>query len=208
MVLRRWPPIPDTPVLNAISNPDIDGNYTVSWNAAYLAITYTLQEDDNTSFSSPTIRYTGPMTSWNANDQAAGVYYYQVKANNGRWSSDWSNVESVSAWWELEPNNSRSLANGPLVSGRSYYGYPNDKWDCFKMDVHSKGKISASLTNHTGKGVRLLIADPDGNVVARDSTPPYYTEYTAPSRGLYYICIDTDSGYNTKTPYTLEATFS
>jgi hypothetical protein len=44
ITMNRWPPIPDAPVLNGISNSDGDGNYTVIWNAAYLADTYTLQE--------------------------------------------------------------------------------------------------------------------------------------------------------------------
>jgi len=96
LTLRHWPPIPDTPALNAISNPDGDGNYTVSWGAADLADTYTLQEDDNSSFSSPTTRYSGSGTSWNASSKPAGTYYYQVRANNSWGSSGWSNVRSVS----------------------------------------------------------------------------------------------------------------
>jgi uncharacterized repeat protein (TIGR01451 family) len=96
LIARRWPPIPDTPVLNAISNSDGDENYTVNWGAADLADTYTLWEDDNAAFSSPETRYTGSGTSWSASDKAAGTYYYQVRANNSWGSSGWSNVRSVS----------------------------------------------------------------------------------------------------------------
>ena len=95
MASRRWPPFPDTPVLNPISNPDGDGNYTVSWEQAYLAETYVLQEDDSAAFSSPTTRYSGNDTSWNATDKAAGTYYYRVKARNDAGDSAWSNVRSV-----------------------------------------------------------------------------------------------------------------
>jgi len=95
LTFKRWPPIPDTPTLNAISNPDGDGNYTVGWNTAYLADTYTLEEDDNSAFSSPTIRYTGTGTSWNASSQAPGTYYYRVKASNSWGDSGWSSVQSV-----------------------------------------------------------------------------------------------------------------
>ena len=95
LVMRRWPPIPDTPVLNPISNPDGDGNYTVSWNPAYLADTYALQEDDNAAFSSPTTQYTGSGTSWDASGKATGTYYYRVKASNSWGDSGWSNVQSV-----------------------------------------------------------------------------------------------------------------
>jgi len=99
LVLKRWPPIPDTPVLNAISNADGDGSYAVTWNAAYLAETYTLQEATDTAFSTPTTRYTGSGTSWNASNKPAGTYYYRVRASRS-WqgqtlNSAWSNVQSV-----------------------------------------------------------------------------------------------------------------
>ncbi len=82
VVMRDWPPIPNAPVLNAIGSSG-GGNYTVSWNAADLADTYTLQEDDNAAFSSPTTVY-GPGTglSWSASSKTSGIYYYHVKATN------------------------------------------------------------------------------------------------------------------------------
>ena len=61
------------PVLNAIDNADGDGNYTVSWNAVAGATSYTLEEDDNAAFTSPTTQYNaGTGTSWNATGKAAG----------------------------------------------------------------------------------------------------------------------------------------
>lgn len=95
VVTRGWPPIPATPVLRAISNPGGDGDYAVSWNSADKAETYTLQEDDNASFSSPTNRYAGSGTSWSAVGKTVATYYYRVKANNSFGSSAWSNTESV-----------------------------------------------------------------------------------------------------------------
>ena len=88
---------PDTPVLNAISNPDGDGNYTVSWSAASRAETYTLQEDDNSGFTTPATPYSGTGTFWNASGKAPGTYYYRVRANNPYGNSNWSNVQSVTA---------------------------------------------------------------------------------------------------------------
>lgn len=96
VIMNRWPPIPDAPVLNAISNSDGDGNYSVTWNAAYLADTYTLQEDDNAAFSSPVTVYDhGDGTSWTASGKASGTYYYRVKATNSWGDSGWSNVQST-----------------------------------------------------------------------------------------------------------------
>jgi hypothetical protein len=105
LVLRNWPPLPNTPLLNAVSNSDGDGSYTVSWNAADFAETYVLQEDDNAAFSSPGTRYTGPSTSWSTSGKPNATYYYSVRAENVWGHSDWSNVESVrvgplSGFWE------------------------------------------------------------------------------------------------------------
>ena len=84
---------PAAPVLNAIANADGDGYYTVSWNAAVRAASYTLEEDDNAGFTSPTTPYAGAGTSWNASGKAVGTYYYRVKASNAIGSSAWSNVQ-------------------------------------------------------------------------------------------------------------------
>ncbi len=68
-IVRNYPVLPAAPVLSAISNADGDGNYTVSWSSVSTATAYTLQEDDNSSFSSPETRYSGSSTSWNASWQ-------------------------------------------------------------------------------------------------------------------------------------------
>jgi photosystem II stability/assembly factor-like uncharacterized protein len=86
---------PSAPVLDSISNPDGDGNYTVSWSAVSGATGYTLEEDDSCSFASPDSVYSGPDTSWQATDQAVGTYCYRVRASNTGGSSDWSNAEST-----------------------------------------------------------------------------------------------------------------
>jgi len=95
IVMKGWPPIPTIPVVNAISSSG-GGNYTVSWNAADLADTYILQEDDNAAFSSPTTVY-GPGTelSWSASSKTSGTYYYRVKATNTYGDSGWSNIQSI-----------------------------------------------------------------------------------------------------------------
>jgi len=99
LVAKHYPPIPDVPVLSVIDNPDGDGDYRVSWSPVDLADTYTLQEDDNKDFSSPTECYSGSNTYWDASGKAPGTYFYQVKATNlwkgEQLDSGWSNIRSV-----------------------------------------------------------------------------------------------------------------
>ena len=95
VVINRYPITPSEPVLNAISNDDGDGSYTVSWSSVAGANTYLLQEDDNSSFSSPTTAYEGSSTSKAISGKPVGTYYYRVRAFNDYDTSGWSNVRSV-----------------------------------------------------------------------------------------------------------------
>jgi hypothetical protein len=89
------PPAPAAPVLDPIDNSDGDGNYTVSWSSVSGATSYTLEEDDNDTFSSPGTMYSGPAISTSIYARDVGTYYYRVKASNDLGSSDWSNIQSV-----------------------------------------------------------------------------------------------------------------
>jgi hypothetical protein len=85
--------VPATPVLSAISNSDGDGSFTVDWNAAVNADSYTLQEDDNSSFSSPATVYSGTDTQYDVTGKTGGNWYYRVRATNSDGNSAWSNTE-------------------------------------------------------------------------------------------------------------------
>lgn len=97
-IARHWyPPIPFAPVLNAIDNADQDGLYTVSWQPANLAATYSLEEDDNSAFSSPTVVYSGSATSWDVPSpgKVAGTYYYRVRGHNDVGYGPYSQTQSA-----------------------------------------------------------------------------------------------------------------
>jgi hypothetical protein len=118
LVMRIVAPPSSPPVLNDISNPDGDGNYTVSWSAVSGATTYTLEEDDNADFSTPTTVYSGSGTSESMTGRDLGTYYYRVKASNESGSTDWSNTESVVV--DVEPT-------GPETG--HYTGTPSVSFD-------------------------------------------------------------------------------
>jgi len=95
LTLRQWPPVPTTPLLNAIVNPDYAPNYAVAWSSVENASSYTLQEGSNPSFGDAVTRYNGPDTAWAATDHAPGEFYYRVKAANPWGDSLWSAPQHV-----------------------------------------------------------------------------------------------------------------
>jgi len=88
-------PPPEEPVLSPIYNYDGDGDYLLDWSEVTEAISYTLQEDDNSVFSSPLTHYEGASRMYHINNQPAGAWYYRVQASNANGNSPWSNTESV-----------------------------------------------------------------------------------------------------------------
>ena len=95
---------PPAPTLNAINNSGGSSSYTVSWSSSAGAVSYTLQEDDNAAFSSPTTVYEGTATSKDISGKVEGTYYYRVRATNSSGSSAWSNVRSVTVTETLPEN--------------------------------------------------------------------------------------------------------
>ncbi len=139
LVMKRWPPIPDVPVLNSINNPNGGSGYTVSWQAAYLASTYTLQEATNANFTGAVTRYTGAGTSWAAVNKPVGTYYYRVKASNSWGDSGWSNVQQTTVlppagWQTIASQNFEGTFPGAWVvwdnNGTSYGEYTWGKRTC------------------------------------------------------------------------------
>jgi thermitase len=86
---------PAAPILAPIDNSDGDGSYQVQWSASAGATGYTLEEDDNSGFSTPTTRYSGPELAFYVTSQVGGAWYYRVRAHNSAGDSLWSNLGSV-----------------------------------------------------------------------------------------------------------------
>ena len=86
---------PSTPYLNPIDNADGDGYYTISWNAAARATSYTLEEASNAAFNNPKTLYSGAGQSWSVSNQPYGTYYYRVTATGTTGQSALSNTQTA-----------------------------------------------------------------------------------------------------------------
>lgn len=75
---------PPAPTLDPIDNADLDGDFWVVWDEVPNGVTYTLEEDASASFTSPVERYAGPGTEMHIEGQAAGIWFYRVRAAGGR----------------------------------------------------------------------------------------------------------------------------
>jgi hypothetical protein len=93
-VRKVFPPVPGTPVLHSIDNPDGDGNYTARWDAADRANSYELEEQwqGGDWFRA----YTGSATQVELRNRVPGQYVYRCRAQNSWGYSPWSNLQAVS----------------------------------------------------------------------------------------------------------------
>jgi hypothetical protein len=107
--------------------------------------------------------------------------------------------------FEVEPNNSDVTANGRLLFGRNYQGYPNDREDYFYFDVPAgqPRTVNISLDSITGTDPQLqLHFNGYPNRVDADTVAPYRIHYVAPP-GRYYVRIVVVGEYNAATAYVL-----
>jgi hypothetical protein len=86
---------PGTPVLSAISNPTGLDTYLLDWNDVPNADEYTLQEDDDASFPSPTTISSLAISQKWITGGSPGTWYYRVRSKNANGVSSWSNLVST-----------------------------------------------------------------------------------------------------------------
>lgn len=150
LVMKRWPPIPDTPVLNPINNPNGSSSYTVSWQPAYLASTYTLQEATDVNFSTGVVTYyPGSATSRSVTGKTAGTYYYRVKAINSWGDSGWSNVEQTTVW--PTTRTFYSVADTMVQSGYPTTNYGNSS--IMRAGYYTGTRVMQSLARFDLSGI-------------------------------------------------------
>lgn len=145
LVLKCYPAIvPATPVLNVIDNSDYDGNYTVSWQPASGAETYTLQEATNPGFTGAATVYTGSDTAWSAMNKPVGMYYYRVRATNCAGNSGWSTTQQTRV---LPPTWYHVVADTMILSGypNTNYGSQPELWAGYDDWWNPDGKVARGL---------------------------------------------------------------
>jgi predicted phage tail protein len=124
--------LPATPTLNPISNGTNAADYLVDWGGIANADQYVLEEDDNSSFSSPDTRYVGPDSAYNVTGQPGGDWYYRVRAINSVGASVWSASVSTTVdpllldpppalTTPINPEKSQTYTVGWRDTGADYY---------------------------------------------------------------------------------------
>jgi uncharacterized repeat protein (TIGR01451 family) len=144
IIMQRWPPIPYPVVLNPIDNAGYGSDYIVTWQAAELATSYILQEDDNNGFSSPQEYDMGAALSQAFTDKPGGRYYYRVRGVNTWGYGDWSNIEStLVGYFSDDFSNS---ASGWRIAHDSLYtlGYINGWYSIYvPLDFRGGGHVDS-----------------------------------------------------------------
>jgi hypothetical protein len=108
-------------------------------------------------------------------------------------------------------NDDQENADGPLCSGYTYTGDPDDAYDVFFFEPKRTGTIAIRLDSHAGGGVQLLLLDSAFTVIARDYQPAggYRLDLANQPPGRYYIVVHAaEPKPGATTRYTLRATFT
>ena len=119
---------------------------------------------------------------------------------------------------EVEPNDTRETANGPLRSGTTYTGLhyhadgTEDENDRFYVILDAPGKIKATLTNFYGDHPNFMLQDDNPLHASLISIPDFlnhtatFTSGVLPA-GKYYIRTNSPSGGSSTQVYTLKVIF-
>ena len=149
--------VPGAPFLAPISNPDEDGAYLVDWAEVTSATSYELQEDDNSDFTSPTIKYIGGNTQYQVGAQEAGLWYYRVRASNEHGNGLWSDTQSAGVVPDapvLAPINNSNGDGFYLVDWIDVVGATS-----YELQEDDSSDFKSAVTVYTGSSTQFAVGD-------------------------------------------------
>ncbi len=211
IILRRWPPIPESPtLLGPIGHPGGNHPFTITWtaNGSIVATYYNLKETLAPECKNVITTHT-QTNMYHVVDGAAKLnrfYCYYVEACSKYGCSKPSNMEQVDVRLEYDlieygPNDDIEQFNGPIeYLGQSYYGYHNDLKDYYQIDLGIGKNIHIELASPFVDGVQLQIRDQNDERLKYISQSPYELDFGG--SGKYYIVVGTDPKY-----YSLNALY-
>ncbi len=133
------PAVPPIPTGLTGPSHDTDGSYTISWNAASAAVSYTLEQKLNSG--AWTVKYSGASLSKAVSGNGNGAYSYRVKACNVTPAcSGWSATHATTV--ELPPTTPTGLTS----PGTDYDGSYTVSWNA------ASGASSYTLEQRLGGG--------------------------------------------------------
>jgi hypothetical protein len=151
--------LPATPTLNPISNGTNAADYLVDWGGIANADQYVLEEDDNSSFSSPDTRYVGPDSAYNVTGQPGGDWYYRVRAINSVGASVWSASVSTTVDPLALPDPTLSPINNPDKSQDYTVGWRDTGADYYTLEESHTPYFEAPTQVYSDTGTAYTATD-------------------------------------------------
>ncbi|WP_374688282.1 hypothetical protein [Promineifilum sp.] len=108
--------------------------------------------------------------------------------------------------FEIEPNNDIAQANGPMVIGRAYQAYPNDRFDYFYFELGQQRTVVVTMTNNVVVQPQLQLTPPNAAPVSDTVGPEFKIVYPNAAPGRYYIRTAAVNNTSTTVAYTLQVT--
>ncbi|MCJ7551247.1 MAG: hypothetical protein MUQ30_16355, partial [Anaerolineae bacterium] len=135
----------------------------VDWPNVTYATSYTLEEDDNESFSSPVTVYSESASQTQITGQNTGTWYYRVRAVRASidLTSEWSNTGSVKVGLDtptLNPINNAGSANYAVTWNAV------DGATAYRLQESASTDFSGATTQDMGANLSYNVVDQDGGI--------------------------------------------
>jgi len=212
IIAKRWPPVPLAPAIQEIGKDE--NTVQIRWSYSGRAgvpdpSSYTVWEDTNSDFSTPTEYPVGSSTSLEIDKHQEGTFYYKVRGNNSYGPGEWSNIVSINV--RLRPYAPTLQAIDNADGDDTYvvrwsYGYTYPSVDTFILEESTNSDmsgakqyppVSASTTSRefSGKGSATYYYRVKGHNEYGDGPWSSIKRVTSVSNDFYDDFNDPGSGW-------------